>query len=332
MSNPILRQPRMRLGRFAAAAVVCAGGLATAPAALAQPVSMIDSQVHRADLALHATASATASASANVAVPLSRVAVSLGSAAKLSAELAAHARTPSTAQVASSELNLVAKEEAKAQALLKAQVSAATQAKTDALVKADLQVTEAHQLALDELAQLQGTTRARADALLNAAATLKAQASSLLGKLVVDTTPDTGGSPPAVFAQLAAKESAKLEASITPDAATAVADTIDAGGSLLAAVTSDQVAQVLARVNADLAAQAQVNGSSSEGGSGSGSSAGSGRGDGTGTDSNSGSSVSGSVGASGSGEVSAGAKAGTDAAVKPGVSTTLGLGLGNGQS
>ena len=328
MSHPRLKHPRTRLARFAVAAAVGVCGLMSAPAALASPTHSISSQVHQADVALHTAASA--SASANVAVPVSRFTAQLGIAAKLSAELAARAHTPKAELAARAALNLVAGEEAKAQALLNGSVSAAASAKTAALVKADLQVTEAHQVALGELAQLHVTTRAHADALLNAAAGLKVDASSLLGKLVVDTTSDTGNCPPAVYAQLAAKESANVEARIAAKAAVKIANTIDAGGSLLAKVTADEAAQVRALLTADLAAQAQLGGSSSAGGSGSGSGDGSGPADGSGSGATVGvgATVSGSAGSSDTGNVNGGVNADVNASVAPGLSATLGTGVG----
>jgi hypothetical protein len=172
-------------------------------------------------------------------------------------------------------------------------------------------VTEAHKLALGELAGLHGTARPQADVLLRAAATLKSKASSLLGELVVDTTPASGNSSSQVFAQLAGKEAATVEASVATDAVGTIVHTIDAGGSLLATVTADQVARVRARVNADLG-QAQVNAGSS-GGSQNGSLSGSA------------SATIGGAGANGSANVSAGAGLGAPGAGN--ADATIGLGL-----
>jgi hypothetical protein len=297
--------------------------------------------VQRANVALRAAASASASGSTNITVPLSKVTEQLGIAAKLGVRLAVHARTPKTQSAGNSALNLIAGEEAQAQALLNAGVSATGAS----IVKADLAVTEGHALTLEELARLHGTTRVHANALLRTVANLKLKAGSLLGKLVLDTMPDTVGCPSAaVFAQFATKESSDIAGTLTADVAGGLANAIDAGGSLLASLTSDQAAQARARVNADLGCQPRDAGSGSAEGSQSGSGSDGGANTSGGANANGGAGVTGQVGvgagetgqvgagAGVTGQVGAGAGLGasgsTSISGSAGVSAGLGLGLG----
>ena len=335
MSDAVLGYPRRRLARFALVAVLGIGCLAGAPAALASPTSAIGLHVQRADVALQAAASASASGSTNIAVPLSKVTEQLGVAAKLGVRLGVHARTPKTEGAAKSALNLIAGEEAKAQAVLNAGVSAAGATQSATVVKADLAVTEGHALTLDELARVHGTARIRANALLRAVANLKVKAGSLLAKLVLDTVPNTVGCPSATaFAQLATKESSDIAATLNADVAGGLANVIDAGGSLLASLTADQAAQARARVNADLGCQPRDSGSGSAAGSPSGSGSNSGSGTSGGDNASGGDGVTGQVGAGAgvTGQVGVGAGLGasgsTNISGKAGVSAGLGLGLG----
>ena len=246
MSKGVLHSSRTRFVWSAAVAAV--GGLACAATAQASPASSAAAHVRRADVALHAVASA--SAGADVHAALTKLTAQLGAAAELSAQLAEHPRTPQAARDAGAALSLLAREETKADALLGVRVAARAQADRDAIVKADLQVTEALQLALEARARLSGTANA---SFLDDAATLRAKASGLLAKLVVATTPGaTRCSSPAVVAQLAANASADVVASVLADADATIAGTINAGGSLLATVTAQQLAELRARVIAQL--------------------------------------------------------------------------------
>lgn len=266
MSHPVRINPRSKVARLALTGALGAASLAITPAALASPASGVRLDVKRADVALHAVASAAASG--RVSAPISVLTGELGGAAKLSVKLAVHAKSPSAVRIAAQALSLVAAEEAKAQGVLNAELSAVSGAASTAVVKADLEVTQGEELALSVTARLASASSAAVKTITDELATLSGQATGLLGQLVVDTTPDTISCPSAsAFAKLVASDAASMQTEVPGVGATisAISGLLNAGGSLLANVTADEAVQVDAQVQADVTCQPDSGGDTGSG-------------------------------------------------------------------
>jgi hypothetical protein len=210
-------------------------------------MASVKADVHRADIALSGLGSASLSGQANS--PLSVLTAQLGSAAKLSAQLAVHANTPDLKAVATNALNLVSAEEAKAQSALSSLASVVTGASQAAVFKADLAVTQGRELALKGVAHVNVTAKTKVRGITDTVANLATSAKGLLYKVVgvvgpIIGCPVTSGLSPLV-SSAAASEQAHFETAIPLPL---VGSVVDAGGSLLGAVTTDEIAQILAHV------------------------------------------------------------------------------------
>jgi hypothetical protein len=198
--------------------------------------------VHRADVALGGLGSASVSGQANS--PLSALTAQLGSAAKIGAQLAMHANTPDLRTVAANALNLVSAEEAKAHSVLNSLTSVVTGAPQVAVVKADLAVTQGRELALKGYSQVNGTAKTRVrritDGLATSAKGLLYRVVGVVGPII--GCPVTSGLSPLV-SKAAASEQARFETAIPLPL---VGSVVNAGGSLLGTVTTDEIAQILA--------------------------------------------------------------------------------------
>jgi hypothetical protein len=247
MTQSYHSRSRVAAARLAVAGALCAGSLAAAPSALASPTSSVSSHVHRADVALSAVASTTASG--QVSLSLAQLTAQLGAAAKVSADLAVHAHTPKLRTIAVSALKLVAGEEARANATLKSVTSEVSGAAQAVAVKAEIEITHGLELSVNGLARLAADARAKAHVGTGEVAQLASDAQGLLAKLAVETTPEVNGCPSAstfadVAARAAASEEAKVRAALSSPV---IGDVVNAGGSLFATVTADEVAKVKAQ-------------------------------------------------------------------------------------
>lgn len=243
------------IGPVILAATMTATGLAAAPGAMAKPVSPIAPvrvHVHKADVALHAVASAAARG--KVTIPLSVLTSQLGVAANLSATLAVNADTPNLERVASSALNLVASEEAKARALLGAELSAVSKVQADAVLRADLAVTQGEQLALSGITQLEVTSQAKVSKLKVTIGSLAVKAKALLVGIV-------GQLPASVSGSLSVGGSGQVDVDGTPVDMQAVlnpvglgigviSDILDGGTSLVGDLVSQELVQVQLQLDA----------------------------------------------------------------------------------
>jgi hypothetical protein len=242
-------RPRAVAARLAIVGALGVGSLAVASPALAsskasvKAVASVKAHVHRADIALSGLGSASVSDQANS--PLSVLTAQLGSAAKLSAQLAVHANTPDLKTVAASALNLVSAEEAKAQSALSSLASVVTGAPQVAVLKADLAVTQGRELALKGLSHVsvKGKTRGITDTIGNLSTSAKGLLYKVVGVVgpIIGCPVSTGLSP--LVSSAAASEQAHFETAIPLPV---VGSVVNAGGSLLGTVTTDEIAQILA--------------------------------------------------------------------------------------
>jgi hypothetical protein len=270
MSHPVHTRARRFVAPVALAGAIAAGAFAVTPAAFASHVSSVGWHVHRADVALQAVASAAAAG--NVSIPLSEMTAQLGVAANISAKLAAHVRTPDASQIAASALTLVAREEAKAEVKLTAELSAVATAEKAAVAEAAIKVAQSRELGLSVLAQLASQVRVRAHAqaqvIANEVVALSSVGQSLLATLVNALEPRSIDCPSvSVLTQLAASETASVRADLTraEGIISLLGNSLSASVSQLASVTAKQIGHVNLQLQAD--ANCQLTNSNHPGGS-----------------------------------------------------------------
>jgi hypothetical protein len=201
-----------------------------------------------------------ATAAGHVNVPLAVMNGQLSIAAKLSTKLALNAHTPNAEQLAGYALGLVAREEAKAEVTLTADLSSVTGVAQSAIADAEVTAANARELALSTLAKLtaQANVSAQVEAhalateltsLSRAGGSVLSGVGELVGKIGADATACSSSSP---IAQLDA--TATLDAKADLGRITGVVSAL--GG--VAGMSVSQLTAVAGNLAADINAHARI--------------------------------------------------------------------------
>jgi hypothetical protein len=267
----ITHRVRRIAGPLVLASALGASAFGATPAALASPMHGVRSHTRCADVALHSVMSAATSGKASIG--LGTFTSQLDAAAKISAKLALHADTATAAQVAADAINIVAREEVKAEAQLTAAAAMATSTEQSVLAHAAVTVADTREVTLGAMAKLAAQAKVHAQAgaqvLAKQLATLTAQGKAVLVNLAgvvakLNGSVSAGASANAsVMAQLATTETADLTIDVkrVEDLVALIGGKVRADVAALSDMTAELAGQIESKVGADCSCNSTGSGS-----------------------------------------------------------------------
>jgi hypothetical protein len=170
-----------------------------------------------------------------------------GVAETIGLKMAATAATPDLWRTAARTLAVVGKAENNAWSALAGLRSRVSGTASATVARAELEVIQGHALAVSVLANLAAQADTGSTGVQDQINGATTQAGVVLTDIVDGLTADSGCQ--ADVPQLAAGETAHVQASLDGESVGVMSHTVDAGGSLLGQVTSDEVADVTTEMN-----------------------------------------------------------------------------------